>query len=167
MRKLLLGALLLLSMVSFAQTKIIYSKDVMTDKESVSISDVLMCSEDGKKGFIVMVSLNLKDGIVNYNGLIVKSAYVGGCHENDTLILLFDDDTKVTLSMWNKFNCDGSSYFDFYKKEFESFSTKKVKAIRLSNGRTYDSYTYVLKPSEQTYFIDVAALIKANVYSTK
>lgn len=55
--------------------------------------------------------------------------------------------------MWNKFNCEGNVYVDFSSEELELLKTKKVTAIRFSNGRSYDTLTYNLKPSEQDYFI--------------
>jgi hypothetical protein len=56
----------------------------------------------------------------------------------------------------------GNSYFDLRGKEFEKFSTKKIKAIRFQNGRTYETYTYVLMPEQKDYFITIAELIKLN-----
>ncbi len=154
-----------LGVISFGQVSvgipdsIIYEKDIMTDKEYVYFSEGLICSEDGKIGFVLDVSLKIEKGSVRYRGLRVKSVGIGSCNENDQLILLFDDDTKVALTSWNDFNCDGNSYFDLYSKEFDSINTKKIKAIRFVNGRSYDSYTYQLKTNEQEYFIRASNLI--------
>ena len=139
----------------------------MTDKEYFFIKKNLLCSKDSKIGFTI--SVNLK-GVLNenkekqivYTGLSVRSAGIGSCVENNSLIFLFEDSTKVTLTSWNDFNCKGNSYFDLRGKEFEKFSTKKIKAIRFQNGRTYETYTYVLMPEQKDYFITIAELIKLN-----
>jgi hypothetical protein len=62
--------------------------------------------------------------------------------------------------MWNKFNCEGNVYVNFSSDELELLKTKKVSAIRFSNGRTYDTFTYTMKPTEQNYFINVYTKFK-------
>lgn len=136
-----------------------YEKDLMTDKEYVMFYESLLCSEDGKIGFLLDVGLEIKNGVVKYSGIIVKSAGIGSCNEKDQLIFLFEDGTKYSMTSWNDFNCKGSSWFDLYKKEFNQFNTKKVTHIRFTNGRSYDSFTYTLKPDEQEYFIKCLELI--------
>jgi len=129
--------------------------DKMTDKSYAFGSKILLCSEDGEKGFTVSISWNNKGGVPTYNGLNVTSAGIGSCVENSNLIFLCDDDTKVKAVAWNKFNCDGISYMDYGSKLFDELTAKKVVAIRFENGRTFDSYTYKLTPKEQTFFIEV------------
>lgn len=61
--------------------------------------------------------------------------------------------------MWNNFNCNGNAYFDFASKGINEFN-KSIKAIRITNGRTYDSYTKVLKtPSDKKYLMDVVEVL--------
>ena len=129
-------------------------KDKMTDKEYAFGNKYLMCSDDEKIGFTVYVSWKKEGKDVSYRGLSVTSAGIGGCVENCKLIILFEDETKVTLESWNDFNCKGTSYFDLRSKEFDNFNSKKVTAIRFTNGRSYESYTYKLKPEEQSFFIE-------------
>jgi hypothetical protein len=62
---------------------------------------------------------------------------------------------KQHLTSWNKFNCEGNAYFNFADEDLEQLKTKKVSAIRFTNGRSYDTLTYSLKPTEQDYFIRV------------
>ena len=169
MKKFTFIALLFISILSSAQQKkdtteadkkllpyyIETCVDKMTDKSYAFGSKSLLCSDDGKKGFSVRISWNNKGGEPIYGGFSVKSAGIGSCVENSTLILLCDDDTKVKAVAWNKFNCEGNSYMDFGSKMFDELTAKKVIAIRFENGRTFDSYTYKLTPKEQTYFIEV------------
>lgn len=128
--------------------------DKMTDKEYAFGSKSLMCSEDGKKGFLVSISWDNKSGKITYSGITVVSAGIGTCNQNDELIFLFEDDTKFSFRSWNDFNCEGRSYFDLKHKSFDEFNTKKVKALRFTNGRSYDSYTYNILPKEQSFFIE-------------
>jgi hypothetical protein len=131
-----------------------YCKDLMTDKEYAFGSKILMCSDDGKKGFSIRISWNYKKGKISYSGITVRSVGIGSCNEKDELIFLFEDDSKYTLKAWNDFNCEGKSYFDLYYKYFDEFNNKKIKAIRFTNGRSYDSYTYKPTQKEQEYFIE-------------
>jgi hypothetical protein len=82
-----------------------------------------------------------------------KNVNIGSCDENDVLIILFEDDTKITLTAWNKFNCEGNAYFDFSDSQLTELSTKKVNTIRFSNGRSHESLTVTLKEDEKDYFV--------------
>lgn len=170
MKNLILGALLLLSTFSISQNnlKLFYTKDVMTDKEYITPSEYLLCSEDGKKGFIIKTTFDIsKSGIIQYSGFIIQSAGIGGCMENDEVIILFEDGTKISSKSWNDFNCKGVSYFDLYQKLLKDLN-KKIKAIRLTNGRSYESYTYELKTDdEKNYFIYINELIINQKYEKK
>lgn len=170
MKRLILGALLLLSTFSIGQNnlKLFYTKDIMTDKEYVMPSENLLCSENGKQGFLIKPVFDIsKSGTIKYTGLIVQSAGIGGCMENDDIIFLFEDGTKVSSKSWNDFNCKGMSYFDFYQKLLPDLN-KKIKAIRLTNGRSYDSYTYELKTdAEKNYFIYMNQLLTNQKYEIK
>ena len=150
----------LVTIVSFGQNQIVHEHDVMEDKNYYSLKKHLLVSDDGKKGFIVDFYLGYKDNKVIYKGLTVTAAQIGSCHENDQLIVLFDDGTKETFSMWNKFNCSGDVYLDWNGSGINTLN-KSVKAIRLSNGRTYDSYTKELtKPEDKQFFMNAISCIQ-------
>jgi hypothetical protein len=166
MKKLIV--ILMFPMSAFAQDfKIYVCKDIMTDKEYAFPSETILCSDDGVKGFNINLFLSNKNGVVSYNGLLVNVAGVGKCSEKDELYFLFDDDTKVAYKSWNDFNCEGRSYFDLYAKWFDDLSKKKIKAIRFKNGRTSDSFTYVLNESQSTFFIRAKKCIDSKVYIQK
>ena len=135
-------------------------KDKMTDKNYAFGSKTLLCSDDGKKGFIVKVSWKNNNGQISYSGLSIVSAGIGGCVENDNLFFLFDDDSKFDMKSWNDFNCEGNSYFDSISMQFGYFSSKKVIAIRFQNGNTFDSFTYNLTKNEQTFFLEAKEALK-------
>jgi len=136
----------------------------MTDKEYAFFKKNLLCSDDNKKGFVISLNLNVNNSIAEYEGFTIKSVGIGGCVENSNVIFLFEDTTKFSLTSWNKFNCDGKSYFDLRGGTFDEFSNKRIKAIRFTNGRTHDSYTYILKEKEREYFIECRKLLLSKVY---
>jgi hypothetical protein len=144
--------------------QLLYYKDIMTDKEYIYSKDRILYTEDAKKGFSVSISWNFEKSKVNYNGISVKSVGIGNCVENDDLIILFEDNTKVSLKSWNKFNCNGNSYFDLNTKELNNLN-KRIKAIRFQNGRTFESSTYeVSKEKDITFFIDAKNALDMQTY---
>jgi hypothetical protein len=160
MKKTILSMVMLTTFSAFSQTsvpfKIEHCKDNMTDKEYYFAEKKLICSNDAKtKGFTITPNFKAKAGGFDNSGFICKNVNIGSCDENDTLIFLFDDGSKITLSMWNKFNCEGKVYVDFSSDQLALLKTKKVGAIRFSNGRTYDTLTYTMQSTEQDYFINV------------
>ena len=166
MKKLQLGVILLFSVICFGQNnyKFQYYKDVMTDKEYILSKQKLWCLENKEKGFVVGLSWAFKKGVIVYEGINVKSVGIGNCVENDDLIILFDDDTKIALKSWNKFNCDGKSYFDLNGSQLKNL-TKRIKAIRFQNGRDFSSSTFVVnKEEDKTFFIDAEKSLESQVY---
>ena len=144
--------------------QLLYYKDIMTDKEYIYSKDRILYFEDGKKGFSVSISWNFEKGKVNYNGISVKSVGIGSCVENDDLIILFEDNTKVSLKSWNKFNCNGNSYFDLNAKELNNLN-KRIKGIRFQNGRSFESSTYqISKEKDITFFIDAKNALDMQIY---
>jgi hypothetical protein len=161
MKKLLFAFMITLSLNALSQEKtnqfiINHCKDKMTDKEYYLVEYKLICSNAEKtKGFTITPSFKAVNGVMVNNGFICKNVNIGNCDEKDSLIFLFDDDSKMTITQWNKFNCQGNVYFDLTDSELKQLSTKKVNAIRFTNGSTYDSLTYSLQNSEKDYFINV------------
>ena len=128
--------------------------DKMTDKPQAHGSKYLMCTDGKEKAFAVSFIWTYNGEEVSYFGINVYSQGIGNCVESSILILLFEDDTKLQLSAWNAFNCDGSSFMDWKGRQFDKIVSQKVKTIRFQNGRTMDSYTYDLSPDEQSYFME-------------
>jgi hypothetical protein len=158
MKKLLLNLVLLISLSAFSQTTTPYviehCKDKMTDKEYYFAQRKLICANPEKtKGFTVTPNFKADKGGMKNGGFMCKNVNIGSCDENDSLIILFEDDTKITLTAWNKFNCEGNAYFDFSESQLKDLSTKKVNTIRFSNGRSYESLTITLKEDQRDYFV--------------
>lgn len=137
--------------------------DIMSGKKYVFGSKKLICSEDGKTGFSIRISWDDKNGLIKYSGLSLVHVNIGNCSENDKLIILFEDDSKIELTSWQSFNCEGNSYFDFANNKFGSLNTKKIKAIRFTNGKSFDSYTYkIVNEDEATFFIQAKKALLGN-----
>ena len=158
MKNLLLSFMMLISLSVFSQTTapfaIEHCKDKMTDKEYYFPQRKLICANTEKtKGFTISPNFKSADGKIVNNGFMCKNVNIGSCDEKDNLIILFEDDTKITLTSWNKFNCDGNAYFNFTDSELSELSTKKVTTIRFSNGRSYESLTVPLKEDQKDYFV--------------
>jgi hypothetical protein len=73
----------------------------------------------------------------------------------DILIFLFEDDTKLQITSWNKFNCEGKAYFNLTESDLDLLKAKNITAIRFNNGYTSNSLTYNMKKEEQGFFINV------------
>lgn len=158
MKNLLVTLVMLISLSALSQTKnpfkIEHCIDKMTDKEYFFSQKKLICSNPEKtKGFILIPNFKSVNDTLTVNGISCENIFIGSCDEKDSLIFMFDDETKITLASWNAFNCEGNSYYDVNEEQFAQLSTKKIKSIRFSNGYTYDSLTYSLKPTEKNYFL--------------
>jgi len=140
--------------------QIVETVDEMTDKIYYSSSETLLvANEEKSKGFRVDFSMTKKNnGDISLSDLIVTLAGLGSCNEDNTMIILFENDTKVKLTSWNKFNCKGTSYFNLSKLDKLALSTTPISKIRLTNGRGYKSYTGDLK--DKNFFIDLFLAIE-------
>jgi hypothetical protein len=174
MKKTILSiAIGLIAMTAYSQStnadtslKIVKEVDVMEGKTYYYPNNKLLVSEDGKKGFLAYLSLS-KDGEgFKYSGIVIKAAQIGSCHEKSYLTVLFDDDTKIKLMMWNDFNCEGKIYLDLYSKQLSELN-KPIKTIRLTNGRTYDEFTMNITGKDKYYFMDCISLINSQSFVEK
>jgi len=160
MKKTIISALALLTFSAYSQTEkqfvIEHCIDKMTDREYfLSTKNFVGANSQKTQGFVITNSFKGVDGKLEQNGIILKNIGIGNCDEKDELIFLFDDETKITITSWNKFNCDGKAYFSLTDNEYDMLKSKKVTAIRFKNGYSYESLTYTLKKEEQGFFINV------------
>lgn len=159
MKKLFIISALFLTNTIFAQQKkqfvIEHCIDKMTDTEYYFASAKLICANTQKtKGFTIKPFYKPENSTFLNQGFICENVNIGTCDENDTLIILFDDDTKLSLLSYNDFNCEGNVYFSLSSDELSQLSVKKVKTIRFTNGQTYDTFTHTLKIEQKQYFIN-------------
>ena len=133
--------------------ELIYEKDEFTDKEYLWTKNALLVTQDGKKGFKFYLYFEKENDKWNYAGVDGIST-VGNCFENDKIYILFQDGSKLEMTSWRKFNCDGNIGFDLYGK-FKDQLTKPIKGIKFQNGRTFESFEKIFTNSnDKNYFIN-------------
>lgn len=161
---------LFFNLLSFCQSneyepyKIEVCTDIMTDKSyAFGNSFLSYIDEEKDAGFGLFILWTIEKGKVKYNGLRIKSVGIGDCGEKDELILLFQDGNKESIKSWNDFNCEGKSLFDLYAKMLNRITKSPLKAIRFTNGRTYESLTYKVDESWQKFFIDARKALESGI----
>lgn len=158
MKNLLLTTVLLMTTtLAFSQMFIQREVDEMDGKVSYSFSDHIL-EEDGDKQAMVFMAINES---LKPHTLAVISRGIENCIENAELIVLFKDGSRLTARSWNDFNCKGSSWFNITKGMAGQLASKEVDKIRITNGRSHDSFTFEV--SNPKYFIEAYALSKAGV----
>jgi len=136
------------------------NKDEMTDKITYSASRHLKL-EDGNNNVEIFIFIKKINNKFIQDGLCAVIDIGSLCVEDNKLIVLFDDGSKVSLNSWNDFNCDGNAFFYLSSDQCVSFSTKKVNKIRVENGRSHDEMTVTLEKNKD-YFIQVFSAMKNN-----
>jgi hypothetical protein len=139
-----------------------HHKDGMTDKEYYMGSIRLVCLKDDKVGFAIQPTFKSVRGKPTYTGLTAISKGLGTCVQNSELIFLFEDGTKISTKSWNDFNCKGDSYFDLKSSLLDNIA-KPLKAIRFTEGRSYESYTHEVPVEDKNYFVDVKAALEQSL----
>jgi hypothetical protein len=153
--------MVLLTLSSFAQLTINETKDDMTDKVSYSISEGLICANiEQSIGFRIDPVIQVKKDNKVVENLIITMVGLENCNENNTLIILFENGDKITLTSWNKFNCKGTSYFSLIPSTIEKLKENEISKIRLTNGKSYKSFTSEL--TYKNYFIELFSILNIN-----
>lgn len=132
--------------------------DDMRDRVFFFPSTDIKCTDNSSgKGFTLdcFIEKNLTIG-----DLKVDMGKLGGCCENNSLIILFEDETKIKLTSYNDFNCKGNAWFKISEKNKEQLATKKIKKVQAMNGRSYESHTQELDVLDQDYFIRLNKMLE-------
>lgn len=152
MKNLLILTILLIGYSGFSQDEVVKSEselicktvDEFSDDVSVSTIESVVLYEDGgdmrSEGLIAILFLKEdKKGKVLPSTLYMKVLGIKGCIDTgSTLDVIFENGEKTQLSNWKKFDCEGKNYFDLKGKE-DLFKSSKIKAIKYTNKRNYDS----------------------------
>jgi hypothetical protein len=155
----------LMTMVSFGQTSkdsvyVVKATDDMSGKTYVyGNRDFICANDDGGIGFRISTYINSKN--LSFSMITATMVGIGGCNENDEIIILFENGEKITKKSWKKFNCDGEAYFNMNEKDIQILRTQPLSKIRMTNGRTYDSYTGDVKLKDKRYFIQLFYALEA------
>lgn len=148
----------LITMVSFGQNStdsvyVVKEIDSMSGKTYVYGNRVFIVANDvGKVGF--RIDTYIKDDM-SFSMITVKMVGIGSCNENDEIIILFENGEKIIKKSWKKFNCNGDAYFYLTEKEIDLLRSQPMSKIRMTNGRSYDSYTGDVKTKDKRYFIQL------------
>jgi hypothetical protein len=126
--------------------------------------DFVVANEDKTVGFKIRATIG---GDLSVSSLTVEMAGIGGCNENDEIIILFENGEKITMTSWKKFNCEGIAYFDPNENEIKLLKTQPMSKIRMTNGRSYDSYTGDVKQKDKRYFIQFYYAVDNNLITDK
>ncbi len=150
---LILGALRTFGQDHADSVKLLYQQDEM-DGSVIYFPDtriVLIDSTNFEKGIGVSASLSK----TKMYGINTKMIGLGGCNENDKLIILLENGNKINLTSWQKFDCEGISYFSLTNSQISMLSNSPVAKIRLTNGVSNDSFTGTVPVGSRNYFINV------------
>jgi hypothetical protein len=176
-KKILLSSLILSTGIAFSQkittsakkevdsVYIVKSVDDMTDKTYYFPTfkiPLINKAENQGLGISAFIDEKEYDNTIYIKDLDVKSINVGGCVEKSEIIFLFEDGSKINLISWNKFNCDGNSWFEIPESDSEILSTKELKKVKFINGRSYDSFTLEVPANRKRYFIQLYDAVKNN-----
>lgn len=136
--------------------------DDMTDKIYYYSSKKLICQNKAKKeGFALSYQIDGKtDETVKVSGLSLKVVGLD-CLENTELLFLFDDNSKLSIRSWNKFNCKGNAWYQLNSSQIKQLSSKSIKKIRVQNGRNYKSSTHELEDQDKHYLIKMYKSVEA------
>lgn len=142
--------------------------DEMTDKTFFSPSaNIPIVSDDNQKGFALSLMIKEVNGKLVQDGLSVLMINIGRCVENNELIIMFADSTKLTLVSWNKFNCDGNAWYNLSEKQYKKISENKIIKIKVTNGYSYESLVGEVPEDADEYFINLDKRMKANIFTVK
>lgn len=131
--------------------------DEMTDNQYLVVVDkhITYDGESRSDGVVWDMSFRKKGDSWKISGVSLK-VYGLSCLENTTVIVLFEDGDKITLQQWNKFNCKENVWTNQTASELEKLRTKKIKKVRVTNGRSYESYEWdVTDDPLSEYYIEI------------
>ena len=155
--------LLTLSTAAAAQITIEKEVDYMTDKVSYEASERFYVADNERtSGFAIDVVIDIENEKLYSKGLIVTTADLGGCNEDNDLIILFTDGSRMNLKSFSKFNCDEVAFFYLDLQQEAYIATKRIKKMRFRNGYSYETYTAEVEV--QDYFIQLYDAIENENY---
>ncbi len=118
--------------------------DKVTGKQSKSLTDPLLISQDEIKGIIINLYKS-KKGEITFS---ITPVGASNCIEEGAKInILFRDQTRMELLSQNSFNCDGNVFVFMggifgRKKQWAELASKEIEIMRVwtSNGYVEESF---------------------------
>lgn len=128
-----------------------------------SNTSLVIANSAKSKGFKIMPDIErTSDSTLALNGLLVTLVNIGTCCENNELIFLFADSTKMTLVSWNDWNCEGNAWYDLNADQVNQLNTKQIIKAQIKNGYSFDTFSNTLVGEDRKYFMKVHTEVKAN-----
>ena len=132
---------------------IIRERDAMDGREYTFTSRAfLVANSERDRGF--RVDVHIRDGL-SFGFLTVEMFGIGACNEHDEIILLLANGEKIKKRSWKGFNCKGDAYFYLSHSEINLLRKVPLSKIRVTNMRSFESYTGEVKEADRRYFIQV------------
>jgi hypothetical protein len=157
MKKLFFTLLILISFNTFSQTTIdsafvyYWQDELEGDKYFSPNYDMIVANKEKTKGAKISAHINQK-GQLSF--ITAKLIGLGNCVENNEMIILFENEEKISLKSWNDFNCKGNAYFYVTKTQLELLRNQPMKTIRVRNGSNYESVTSS-EFGNPSYYMDI------------
>ena len=140
----------------------------MTDECTYySSQNMVVANETKTIGFTMDVRIVEKNDKLSVADIMVLSVNIGNCNENDKLILMLSDSTKLSLVSWNKFNCEGNAWFNLKESDVNRLGSNKIIKAYFQNGRSYESYSSIIGSEDQDYFVKIIADCRENKFIVK
>lgn len=118
------------------------SVDEMTNDSTFESKDVIGISNVRKEdGFIIKMN---KSGYDGSPWILFNTYGSGNCiDENNRIIFIFTDKTKIDSEGSSKFNCNNNCWFNVDSEYIESFSNKNLEKVRVytMNGSVEETFT--------------------------
>lgn len=168
MKKVFISFLMALPFLSVAQQCVVKDCDDMTDKCVYYPRHNMILANDNKTiGFTMDARIVEKAGQLSVADIMIVSVNIGNCNEGDKLIIMLSDSTKLSLTSWNKFNCEGNAWFSLRESDVNRLASNKIIKAYFQNGRSYDSFTKEIEGEDQDYFIKLIADCRENKFTVK
>lgn len=90
----------------------------------------------------------------NNHSFIAAFDGINACNERNEMIFVFENNDRVVLHSFNKFNCKNVAYFNITKKQSNLFATYRLTMIRFKNGRSGQTID-VTEVENPDYFINL------------
>jgi hypothetical protein len=142
--------------MSFAQTDsvfIVREYDAVSGKTyTYTNRSFVVSNQEATIGFKVDVYLREN---LSFGFLTAEMFGLGGCNEHDEIILLLENGERIKIRSWKGFNCKGDAYFNLSRSEINLLSKVPLSKIRMTNMRSFESYTGDVKDKDKRYFIQM------------
>lgn len=130
--------------------------DVMTKQHYYHPEKKLVITDQSKEvGFYIVPYLKYIDGKIILDGFLVKAFMKSDCVEKGALYILLENDLVLKFKSWNKFNCEGTYYFNVSKEEGMALADSRVRLARLVNEKDFDEFEASPIVEQKSFFVNL------------